>query len=104
MDYLRKLFEFRQWVIQNHEVIDSATELDLALAKYFDKLFFEGYTSQYGEKVAAAVMFAAPSTSKHGEHSLVRARRALRGWSRMVLGKQRLPLPWPCLMALVGSL
>lgn len=104
IDYIRKLYDVRQWALQNHETLNSAMELDLSLAKYFDKLYFEGYTSQYGEKVVAAVMFEVPSMSKHGDHSLVRARRALRGWHRLVPGKQRLPLPWPCLMALVGSL
>lgn len=85
-------------------ILDSPAQLDLALAKYFDNLYFEGYTSLCGEKVAAAVMFAVPSMSKHGDHCLVRARRSLRGWSRLAPGRQRLPPPCPCLMAPVGSL
>lgn len=104
VDYLRKLFDFRQWAIQNNEILDTPAQLDLSLARYFDKLYFEGYTSQDWEKLTAAVMFAVPLMSKHGDHCLVRARCALRGWSRLTPGKQRLPLPWPCLMALVGSL
>lgn len=28
----------------------------------------------------------------------------MRGWSKLVPGRQRLPLPWPCLMAVVGML
>lgn len=104
IDYFRKLAEFQQWVRQSDESITSPAALDGALTRYFDQLFFQGYSAQYGEKVMASVMFAIPAVSKHGGATLVRARRALRGWLRVMPGKQRLPLPWPCLMAILGVL
>lgn len=104
MDYLRKVFEFRQWVMQSGEDIRDALHLDGTLALYFDKLYFEGYSSQHSKKVAAAIMFAIPEVSTQGPPALVRSRRALRGWARLMPGRQRIPLPWPCLMSMVGSL
>lgn len=73
------------------------------MARYFDQLYFEGYSSHHGEKVAAEVMFAIPEVSKHGQAALVCSRRALRRWARLMPSRQRLPLPSPCLMPMVGS-
>lgn len=64
VDYLRKLFDFRQWLRQNGEPISSPELLDGALTRFFDQLYFQGYSSQYGEKMMAAVMFAIPAAPR----------------------------------------
>ena len=64
-------------------------ECDRVLADFLDVLFLEGRSASEGEKVVAAVEF------HHAEvkGTLVRSKRALRGWRKERPAKSRLPLP-----------
>ncbi|CAE7197381.1 prfA [Symbiodinium pilosum] len=62
---------------------------DLILADYFDILFQEGHGVSVGEKSLAAVEYKWHQV----KGTLLRSRRALRGWRKEVPPKSRLPLP-----------
>ena len=66
-------------------------ELDQVLSDYFDDMFLEGASHATGQKILAAVEFGFIET----KGQLVRARRALRGWQKLMPPHSRLPLPKP---------
>ena len=63
-------------------------KVDLLLAE-FDVLFQEGNGVRPGEKTLAAVEYQ----WRHVKGTMLRSRRALKGWRKMVPPKSRLPLP-----------
>ena len=64
-------------------------DVDLLLADFFDVLFQEGHGVRVGEKTLAAVEYHWHKV----KGTLLRSRRALRGWRKQVPPKSRLPLP-----------
>jgi hypothetical protein len=72
------------------ELLDKNT--DLVLADFFDVKYLEGRGSAEGEKTIAAIQFH-DSRFKSGEMLLVRSKRALKGWRKLVPQGSRLPMP-----------
>lgn len=68
-----------------------AKETDANLADYMDILYLDGHGANQGEKTIAAVEFHCIKL----KGTLVRSRRALRGWRKVVPAQSRLPLPKP---------
>ena len=62
---------------------------DETLADYFDVLYQEGRSANYGEKTVAGMEFF----FQRLKGQLLRSRRALRGWRKAVPPQTRLPLP-----------
>lgn len=57
-----------------------------------------------GSKLLAAMKFIFPARSRLGHWSLPRSHRALSSWSKLQPGRQRLPLLWVVLFAMLGWL
>ena len=81
-----------------------AEGLDLGLALFFDHAFFQGKPGSVGEKTLASMKFFFPALSRHGATDLPRAHRAVKSWSKLSPGLQRLPLPAVCVAAICGKL
>lgn len=64
-------------------------KVDLLLADFFDTLYLEGHGVSVGEKTLAAVEYQWQKL----KGTLLRSRRALRGWRKEVPPRSRLPLP-----------
>ncbi|CAE7502120.1 unnamed protein product [Symbiodinium sp. KB8] len=86
--YQRYLSSFKDYCME-FGLTWPPTELDWTLADYFDVMFLDGNSQATGQKILAAVEYA--FIEKKG--SLVRARRALRGWQKLMPSQSRLPLP-----------
>ena len=74
------------------------------LLGYLDKLYFQGRPAAQGQKLYASVCYFFPYLHKNGQHALLRASRALRGWQKAVPCQSRLPLPWTALLAIIDML
>ena len=77
---------------------------DVILLDLFDKWFLEGYGPNVGEKMEAALCFREPRLKEMMEWSLVRSRRALKGWRRAAPAGSRLPFPVLLVCGLVEGL
>ncbi|CAE7708857.1 AMY1.1 [Symbiodinium sp. CCMP2592] len=86
-DFYRQ--RFKDFCKENKVPWPIKAKADETLADYFDVLFLEGKGVNYGEKTLAAVEFY--SLGLKGK--MVRSRRALRGWRKLVPPRSRLPLP-----------
>ena len=83
------LTKFKDFCKANGLQWPPTTKIDLILADYFDILFQEGHGVSVGEKSLAAVEYHWHKV----KGTLLRSRRALRGWRKAVPPKSRLPLP-----------
>ncbi|CAE7559605.1 ppt1 [Symbiodinium natans] len=63
-DYLSKLEGFYSFVVQYDLALSNEKELDEALCDYGDILFLDGYGSNFGEKLMAAVEFERPEFAR----------------------------------------
>ena len=88
--YSQYLSKFKDFCKENDAGahMDSA-EVDRWLADYVDVMFQDGGGAYEGEKTLAAVEF--DNISLKG--NLVRSRRAVRGWRKLLPATSRLPLP-----------
>ena len=104
VDYRRRLNGFLMWA-QKHK-LDWTTYpvLDELLCEFFDQRFFEGWTSDEGGKVLAALGYFIPELHKNVGSMLPRASRALRGWTKLGPAEQRLPLPWVLQAVIMANL
>ena len=102
--YLSLVTQFMDWCHRNQLDWLSDTDLDLIVVTYFDKLFWVGTPSADGSKALAALKFFLPNVSRLGAGSLPRSHRALSSWTRLRPGRQRLPLPWIVMTAILGLL
>ena len=69
-------------------------EVDVALVKCFNHLFFAGVNPWRGETLLAAVLHQRPELGKLGGNSLPRTLRSLRGWRRLCPSRTRIPFGW----------
>ena len=83
------LQRFKDFCKENKLPWPIRAKADETLADYFDVLYLEGKGVNYGEKTLAAVEFY----SQGLKGKMVRSRRALRGWRKLVPPRSRLPLP-----------
>ena len=64
---------------------------------FLDKLFFDGLPSADGSKLVAALTSSFHRWGGTGD-------RAVQGWSQLAPGNMRLPLPWICVAAILGTM
>ena len=91
--YRKEVAEFTNFAAAGKLELDSDAEVDEALVKYFDRLFFGGEQAHKGERTLAAWMDQHPSLGRLGGRRLPRAWRALKGWRRLTPGRSRRPMP-----------
>ncbi|CAE8661648.1 unnamed protein product [Polarella glacialis] len=103
-DYQRRLMDFLIWGVNRRLHWKTEEALDELLVIFFDEKFYKGEGVNYGTRLLAALKFALPRFSRLGAGCLPRTSRALHGWTKKCPPNQRLPLPWVCLMAIVGLL
>jgi len=99
-DYRRRLAHFQRWTADNVLPIDSPANLELAVLRYLEVLFFDGELVHEALRLMAALVFLRPDVQQ-GAKNLPRALGAVKGWRRLAPSASRLPLPWPvcCLMS-----
>ncbi|CAK0801273.1 unnamed protein product, partial [Prorocentrum cordatum] len=90
---------FLEWSSQEGQPLDTDLQIDRALSRYMDYLYYEGFNVDAGEKVMAAVAFHGPVEGME----LPGARRALAGFRRRASARTRSPLPLAGAMAIVGA-
>ncbi|CAK0905955.1 unnamed protein product [Prorocentrum cordatum] len=90
---------FLEWSSQEGQPLDTDLQIDRALSRYMDYLYYEGFNADAGEKVLAAVAFHGPVEGLE----LPGARRALAGFRRRASARTRSPLPLAGVMAIVGA-
>lgn len=104
-DYLKRVTAFRQFVAEELTTALTPGEGFLhALLEFVDELFFRGHPVEDGRKLIAAIKHHFPVYGRGGPLTLVRAERAIRGWSRHSVTRVRSPMPLQVLMAIVGFL
>ena len=69
------------------------------MLEYLDHLFANGYSPEVGQRFLAAWRAIYTRYSRHGDRSLPRVARALKGWSRVMPSVSRWPIPWPLVAA-----
>ena len=79
-------------------------QLDMLLVLFFDEPYFKGIAGDEGSKALAGLKFFIPDISRNGCFHLPRAHRAVSAWLRLSPGRQRLPFPLVCLLAVCGCL
>ena len=99
LDYTKRMEMFTAWLRQKRLTPATLEEMDAAIVKYFDNLFYSGIEVSEGSKTMAAVQHLWP----HAKGRLPRGWRAIKGWSKLAPPRTRLPLPWVGLMALIGA-
>ena len=102
-DYTRRVEAFVAWLRLNGFNSIDDEDVDLAVTDYFDSQFALGAHPGEGSKLLAAIGHFYPRFSKLGGLSLVRAGRALQGWTRLAPARARAPLPWSACIAMVGA-
>jgi hypothetical protein len=80
---------------------DTSEQLDIALAEWFEILFFDGWDASTGTKGLAAVRFHLPRLGQVGA-TLPRAQRAIKGWIKRAPAKMRPPIPWYTALLIIG--
>jgi hypothetical protein len=63
--------------------LDHATDVDVALNAKLNEMFLEGMDIALGSKLVAGWQHFFPRYGRHGDYSLPRALRALKGWRRL---------------------
>ena len=103
-DYVRHVREMVEWCRLNRFDWETEEELDLLVVTYFDEFFWHGVSGSEGSRILAALKFVMPHVSRGGLWHLPRTHRALTSWLKHSPPKQRLPLPWIGLCAILGYL
>ncbi|CAK0823926.1 unnamed protein product, partial [Prorocentrum cordatum] len=94
---------FLEWARRQGCATRTTSELDMALAKYLDMLYFGGFSQSRGQKTVAAPRHYRPECELNGPHGFVRTRAALSGFRRRAPGGTRRPLPRPAYLAILGA-
>ena len=94
---------FLEWARRLGCATRTTSELDLALARYLDMLYFEGFSQSRGQKTVAALRYYRPECELNGPRGLVHTRAALSGFRRRAPGGTRRPLPRPAYLAILGA-
>ncbi|CAK0793633.1 unnamed protein product [Prorocentrum cordatum] len=94
---------FLEWARRLGCAARTTSELDIALARYLDMLYFGGFSQSRGQKTVAALRCFRPECEPNGPRGLVRARAALSGFRRRAPGGARRPLPRPAYLAILGA-
>jgi len=102
--YVLILEKFNLYCLDHWMDWSTADQLDAALVAYMDYLFWHQQPSALGSKILAAVKFLIPQVSRLGSQGLPRATRASVSWGMLMPGRQRLPLPWIALAAILGDM
>ncbi|CAK0910119.1 unnamed protein product [Prorocentrum cordatum] len=92
-DYEQRHTAFQEWVSTKQLAGKLEKELDLVLTDYVNLLWKNGHDVLERTKMLAAFMYFHPDYSKAGTRVLPRARKALKGWTRLEPGKTRPPVP-----------
>ena len=82
--------------------LTTSTTADIAISRYLDSLFLDGYNHDKGEKAIAAARHFRPDLPLGDSRSMPRTYAAVRGFRRLAPGHTRPPLPRPALFAAVG--
>ena len=99
--YKSRLTALLQWSSTRRLHWSSNNELDTVLVSYFDKMYFEGFSSADGSKTLAAIKHFKPEVGRHGPLSLARSERCIKSWIRSAPRHQRVPLTFVVLAAIL---
>ena len=105
--YLDARMEFEAWINSASRPTSAsitAGELDQMLARFIDVLYCRGKHVSHGERLLSAVCFLHPRLGRQHGRWLCGSRQALRGWSRLIPKRSRLPLPWEVVCLIVNWL
>ena len=83
--------QFRAFCLAHGLSTKPSARTDQYLADFFDICFLEERSANYGEKMVAGIEFL-NTRFQDGTFSLIRSKRALRGWRKMIPPGSRLPL------------
>ncbi|CAK0857433.1 unnamed protein product, partial [Prorocentrum cordatum] len=90
---------FLDWSSREGQPLDTDLQIDQALSRYMDYLYYEGFNADAGEKVLAAVVFHGPVEGME----LPGARRALAGFRRRASAREARLRPPSDLVSMVGA-
>ena len=102
--YVSQLRLFRDWCLWTGRDWMSAGGLDTTLVAFFTYLFQDGLSKTAGGHTLAAIRHFLPTFGIEASARFPRAERALKGWSKLSPGTQRLPLPRAAALAVSGWL
>ena len=93
-DYARRLASFDLFCDRQFLSYRTESELEAALLEYLDEVFVEGFKVDVGTKLIAALRYRYLALHRAGftDH-LLRARRAIQGWTRLQPCLTSLPVP-----------
>lgn len=92
---------FKRWALLNRRPISTHSQIDAALAHFFQDLFLDGEGVGVGNYVLAAVVFL---TNNLSAEQLPRARKCLKGWKKLAPPGSRLPLPRAVIALIIHDL
>ena len=102
LDYKQRATRFLQWAEGAAVPLTLATDMDVAMVEYMNRLFFEGEAPSSAEKTLAAVVHHLQECGRRGQLGLPRAWRCLVGWRKVTPPRSRDPWAWP-VWALIAS-
>ena len=100
--YRRFTEAFLEWMVSHSLDFACAEELDDHVTNYLGEAFFKGMSSSDAAKTVAGIQHHFPKVQRLGSWQIPRTRRVLKAWAKLAPARQRLPLPWICLCALLG--
>ena len=103
-EYSSTASQFLNFCCLNGLSWENSTGLDAAIIFFFVELFNNGMGVEMGLKLLSAIGHFLPYAGRWGTCKLPRAHRAIAGWKSLRPPKQRLPMPVPVAMAIVGYL
>ena len=101
-DYTHRVAAFMTWCQRGNYDWDSHASLDALILVLCDEMFFKGLTSADGSKTLAAILFFVMAVPGVAAPQVPRSRRALQGWTKIAPNRQRMPIPFLVLLAIIG--
>ena len=91
--YQTELEQFIKFADEQQLPLVQDAEIDSALVRFMNRLYFIGEQADKGEKVLASLMHMVPSFGRMGDRHFPRAWRCLKGWKKLTPGRSRKALP-----------
>lgn len=85
--------DFFAWARESNLAVDSDAAADLPIARFFDALASDAVQPSTGRCVLWGYLLLVPSAKRADPDRLLLSRKALIGWSRLMPGRSRHPVP-----------
>ena len=101
--YEKASSDFRLWASLRHARISTLEELDSALERYFESLYFDGLQVHVGRQTLYGEAFVRQESFRAADR-MTRAKGALKGWAKKAAQASRDPMPWLAAVLLILAL